>query len=89
MVGRHYGLDPRNASDAIADSDNDGWDMDRDGFVIPDTSATSAWGEAFSNYEEYMVHFDDGSLVKPGVRGTAGTSHGGPVFFFDNPHKPP
>ena len=26
----------RNASDAIADSDNDGWDMDRDGFVTPD-----------------------------------------------------
>ena len=86
----HYGLDPRNASDAIADSDNDGWDMDRDGFVIPDTStATSAWGEAFSNYEEYMVHFDDGSWVKPGVRGTAGTSHGGPVLFFDQSTQTP
>ena len=86
----HYGLDPRNASDAIADSDNDGWDMDRDGFVIPDTStATSAWGEAFSNYEEYMVHFDDGSWVKPGVRGTASTSHGGPVLFFDQSTNTP
>ena len=80
----HYGLDPRNASDAIVDSDNDGWDMDRDGFIIPDTStATSAWGEAFSNYEEYMIHYDDGSWVKPGIRATAGTSHDGPMLFFD------
>jgi len=23
----HYGLDPRNASDAILDSDSDGWDL--------------------------------------------------------------
>ena len=80
----HYGLDPRNASDAILDSDNDGWDADRDGYVIPDTStATAAWGEAFSNYEEYMVYYDEGSWVKPGIRGTAGTSHDGTVLTFD------
>ena len=67
----HYGLDPRNSSDAILDSDSDGWDLDRDGFLIPDISTSTAhWGEAFSNYEEYMVHFDDGAWVTPGLRGT-------------------
>ena len=35
-----------------------------------------------------MVHFDDGSWVKPGVRGTAGTSHGGPVLSSTNPQNP-
>tara|TARA_B110000444_G_scaffold40011_1_gene35807 strand:+ start:5594 stop:11314 length:5721 start_codon:yes stop_codon:yes gene_type:complete len=65
----HYGLDPRNASDSIIDSDLDGWDLDRDGYVIPDTSvATSSWGESFSNYEEYMVHYDEGISVTPGLR---------------------
>ena len=65
----HYGLDPRNASDSILDSDNDGWDSDRDGYIIPDTSiATSSWGESFSNYEEYMIHFDSGISVTPGLR---------------------
>ena len=28
-----------------------------------------------------MVHFDDGSWVKPGVRGTAGTSHATSAFL--------
>ena len=85
----HYGLDPRNASDAILDSDNDGWDLDRDGFVIPDTStSTAAWGEAFSNYEEYMVYYDDGSWVKPGIRGTAGTSHDGSIISYDQSTQP-
>ena len=54
----YYGLDPRNASDATLDSDSDGWDIDRDGFIIPDSSiATARWGEAFSNYEAvYYTH---------------------------------
>ena len=65
----HYGLDPRNASDAILDSDSDGWDLDRDGYIIPDTSvATSSWGESFSNYEEYMIFYDQGVSVTPGLR---------------------
>ena len=65
----HYGLDPRNASDAILDSDSDGWDLDRDGYIIPDTSvATSSWGESFSNYEEYMIYYDEGVSVTPGLR---------------------
>mgnify|MGYP000229031396 CR=1 FL=1 len=65
----HYGLDPRNASDSIIDTDLDGWDLDRDGYVIPDTSvATSSWGESFSNYEEYMIHYDSGISVTPGLR---------------------
>ena len=41
----YHGLDPRNASDATLDSDSDGWDIDRDGFIIPDSSiATARWG---------------------------------------------
>ena len=85
----HYGLDPRNASDAIEDSDSDGWDLDRDGFVIPDTSTSTAqWGEAFSNYEEYMTYFDDGAWVTPGLRGTPMSDHEGEVITFDQSTSP-
>lgn len=64
----HYGLDPRNASDAILDSDQDGWDSNRDGIVAPDNSiATSMWGEALSNYEEFKISQDDGYSVRPGL----------------------
>ena len=41
----HHGLDPLNASDAILDSDLDGWDQNRDGIVTQDvTTGTSQWG---------------------------------------------
>ncbi len=80
----YHGLDPRNASDAIVDTDSDGWDIDRDGFIIPDTStATARWGEAFSNYEEYMVHLDSGNWVRPGLRGAMQGADEGEVLFFD------
>ena len=66
----HHGLDPLNASDAVADSDNDGWDSNRDGLITQDvTTGTSQWGESFSNFEEYLVDFDDSRHVTPGVRG--------------------
>ena len=64
----HYGLSPRNASDSIVDTDLDGWDSNRDGFLTPDNSiATSMWGEALSNYEEFQVSEDDGYSVRPGL----------------------
>ena len=70
MDGSQYGLDPLNSSDAIIDSDLDGWDKDKDGFITEDvTIGTSQWGESFSNYEEYYVDFDQNSGVIPGVRG--------------------
>ena len=34
----YFGLDPLNSSDAILDTDLDGWDVDRDGQITPDTS---------------------------------------------------
>ena len=85
----HYGLDPRNSSDAIEDTDMDGWDLDRDGFIIPDIStATVHWGEAFSNYEEYMIHHDDGAWVTPGLRGTQITSQQESPISFDQSTSP-
>ena len=64
----HYGLNPRNGSDSIIDTDNDGWDANRDGSLSQDGSiATSEWGEALSNYEEYRISQDDGYSVRPGV----------------------
>ena len=85
----HYGLDPRNSSDAIEDTDMDGWDLDRDGFLIPDISTSTAhWGEAFSNYEEYMVHFDDGAWVTPGLRGAPSSQSDGEVISFDQSTSP-
>ena len=86
----HYGLDPRNASDSIIDSDMDGWDINRDGFIIPDSStATAIWGESFSNYEEYLVHLDSGNWVKPGLRGSIKGQSDGDVLFFDQSSSTP
>ncbi len=66
----YNGLDPRNYSDSITDADNDGWDENGDGFLTPDiTTSTSHWGEEFSNYEEYIVDFDSGMAVSPGIKG--------------------
>ena len=85
----YHGLDPRNASDATLDSDSDGWDIDRDGFIIPDSSiATARWGEAFSNYEEYLIHMDSGHWVRPGLRGTILTSQSDEVMLFDQGTNP-
>ena len=85
----YYGLDPRNSSDAILDSDLDGWDIDRDGFIVPDIStATVHWGEAFSNYEEYMVHYDGGAWVTPGLRGMEITSDYSEFSTFDQTTAP-
>ncbi|MEL0268363.1 MAG: hypothetical protein VXA14_04570, partial [Euryarchaeota archaeon] len=85
----YYGLDPRNASDATLDSDSDGWDIDRDGFIIPDSSiATARWGEAFSNYEEYLIHVDSGHWVRPGLRGTMLTHQSDDVMLFDQGTNP-
>ena len=75
----HYGLDPRNASDAIVDHDMDGWDSDGDGYVSQDSSiATSRWGEAFSSYEEYKISIDDGFSVRPGLH----------LASMENPDQP-
>ena len=80
-----YGLDPLNASDATIDTDFDGWDIDGDGFVTQDvTIDTSQWGEAFSNYEEYMVDFDGGASVVPGVRGFEIFADHGNTISFDH-----
>ena len=85
----HYGLDPRNASDSILDSDSDGWDLDRDGFIIPDTSvATASWGESFSNYEEYMIHYDGGVSVTPGLRSIDISNPNSEFLTFDQSTTP-
>ena len=85
----HYGLDPRNASDSILDSDSDGWDLDRDGFIIPDTSvATTSWGESFSNYEEYMIHYDGGVSVTPGLRSIDMSNFDSEFLTFDQSTSP-
>jgi hypothetical protein len=85
----HYGLDPRNASDSILDSDSDGWDLDRDGFIIPDTSvATASWGESFSNYEEYMIHYDGGVSVTPGLRSIDMSNPNSEFLTFDQSTTP-
>ncbi len=81
----HHGLDPLNASDAILDNDQDGWDLDKDGFITQDvTIATSQWGESFSNYEEFMVDFDDSTGVIPGLRGVKVSSQSDEMISIDH-----
>ncbi|MEE3310058.1 MAG: hypothetical protein VX230_01020, partial [Candidatus Thermoplasmatota archaeon] len=67
----YFQLDPLNSSDALIDSDLDGWDFNRDGAVSPDTSSSTLdLGEVFSNLEEYTVYRDDGNWVTAGVKHT-------------------
>ena len=80
----HYGLDPRNASDAIVDHDMDGWDSDGDGYIAQDSSiATSRWGEAFSSYEEYLISIDEGFSVRPGLHLASMESPDEPSFLTE------
>ncbi|HII20896.1 MAG TPA: hypothetical protein HA312_06710, partial [Candidatus Poseidonia sp.] len=69
----HFGLDPLNRSNALEDPDRDGWDTNRDGGVSSDVSRTLTAlkvGEALSTLEEYLVHYDDGNTVYPGLKST-------------------
>ena len=69
----HFGLDPLNRSNALDDPDSDGWDTNRDGGVSSDLSRTLTAlkvGEALSTLEEYLVHYDDGNTVYPGLKST-------------------
>ena len=65
----HHGLDPLNASDALLDSDSDGWDSNGDGFITQDISSAALWGESLSNLEEYRIDFDQSNNAIPGLVG--------------------
>ncbi len=67
----HFGLDPVNRSNALLDPDRDGWDEDEDGYISGDPVTTTTGvllGEALSSYEEFLVHFDDGNVVRSGLK---------------------
>ncbi|MCS5533592.1 MAG: thrombospondin type 3 repeat-containing protein [Candidatus Poseidoniaceae archaeon] len=67
----HFGLDPLNRTDALLDPDSDGWDFNRDGVISPDVSRTRTAlkiGEELSNFEEYLIHFDNGNTIIPGLK---------------------
>ena len=69
----HFGLDPLNRSNALEDPDLDGWDTNRDGGISQDLARTQTaldLGEALSTLEEYLVHYDDGNTVYPGLKTT-------------------
>ena len=85
----YFQLDPRNSSDALIDSDIDGWDVNRDGAISPDTSgATLDLGEVFSNLEEYTVYLDDDNWVTAGVKRAALGSAGQTVTAYDQGTTP-
>ena len=67
----HFGLDPLNRTDALLDPDGDGWDFNRDGVISPDVSRTRTAlkiGEQLSNFEEYLIHYDNGNTIAPGLK---------------------
>ena len=66
----HHGLDPLNASDAILDSDLDGWDQNRTNHYPRRHYWHVTMGGVVQYFEEYLVDFDDSSHVTPGLRGT-------------------
>ena len=66
-----FGLDPLNETDSLLDSDMDGWDLDRDGMVMPDGSrATLYLGDACSNLGEYFIYMDHRTSVSAGRKQT-------------------
>ena len=84
-----FGLDPLNETDSLLDSDMDGWDLDRDGMVMPDGSrATIYLGEAYSNLEEYFTYMDNGTWVRAGLKSTLLESADGPVEMYDQGTTP-
>ena len=85
----YFGLDPLNSSDAILDTDLDGWDVDRDGQITPDTSfGTIALGEAFSNLQEYRVHDDEGYGVRSGLKSVQHGLAMQPIRIYDQGTSP-
>ena len=70
----HFGLNPLNRTNALDDPDQDGWDENRDGVITPDLARTETalkLGESLSTLQEYLVHYDDGNTVYPGLKHTA------------------
>ena len=66
-----FGMDPLNRTDRLLDPDEDGWDLDRDGFKSKDVSGKDedlAAGEEFSNLEEYQAYLDDDNWVMAGLK---------------------
>ena len=85
----YFQLDPLNSSDALIDSDTDGWDLNRDGAISPDTSsATLDLGEVFSNLEEYTVYLDDDNWVTAGVKRVGLGEAGQSVVAYDQGTTP-
>ena len=85
----YFQLNPLNSSDALIDSDLDGWDLNRDGAMSPDTSgSTLDLGEVFSNLEEYTVYQDEGNWVTAGVKHVPIGSAGQTVTAFDQGTSP-
>ena len=84
-----FGLDPLNESDSLLDSDLDGWDLDRDGMVMPDGSrATIHIGEAYSNLEEYYTFIDNGAWVISGLKSTILDAVDADVNLYDQGTTP-
>lgn len=70
----HFGLDPLNRTNALEDTDMDGWDLNRDGTITQDLARTFTaleLGEALSTLEEYLVHYDNGNTIYPGLKSTS------------------
>ena len=84
-----FGLDPLNESDSLLDSDSDGWDLNRDGMIMPDGSrATIYIGEEYSNLEEYLAFMDNGTWVRAGLKSTHLGSPDAEVMMYDQGTTP-
>ena len=63
-------MNPLNRSDALLDTDDDGWDINRDGFITMDPIRTRTGvklGEEIQ-LEEYETFYDEGNFVIPGLK---------------------
>jgi len=80
----HHGMNPLNASDALLDSDSDGWDSNADGFITLDLSSSALWGESLSNLEEYNIDFDQSNNVNPGLVGFRSDRSEEPKIFANH-----
>ena len=84
-----FGLNPLNESDSLLDSDSDGWDLNRDGMIMPDGSRATVYiGEAYSNLEEYYTFIDNGTWVRAGLKSTLLGEVDATVSMYDQGTSP-
>ena len=87
----YFQLNPHNRSDRLLDSDDDGWDIDRNGEKSADMSVSPIdlmIGEELSNIQEYFTYLDGGNNVRAGLKQVGVESISGTLYEYPHSSSP-